>query len=379
MLFGTSALEMALPAVKTLPGSADFTTTVLPYLPQLYALPQQIVARVNDVDALKELYVSTNPLMTSLAFALAIVPIVFIISEANKNYSQIDRLWSILPVLHNSHYALWAHVNGLPTQRLDNVMAVSVLWGARLTFNYWRKGGYQIGSEDYRWEIVKDFVGPFWMVIFNIVFISLLQSLLLFVITTPTYVLLLVSRLTGNELSTYDNFFSKFIFLLVLLEFFADHQQWNFHLAKALYRKTAKIPNTYTYTREQLDRGFNTSGLWAYSRHPNFLAEQGVWVALYQWCCCESSTYINWTFAGAFGYLILFQASTWLTELLSARKYPEYVVYQKRVGRFLPKVATKGMDSLCTKEVKAEERKPEEKETKVDGKGGKGKVETKRR
>lgn len=23
----------------------------------------------------------------------------------------------------------------------------------RLTFNYWRKGGYQIGSEDYRWYV----------------------------------------------------------------------------------------------------------------------------------------------------------------------------------------------------------------------------------
>lgn len=24
---------------------------------------------------------------------------------------------------------------------------------ARLTFNYWRKGGYEIGSEDYRWFV----------------------------------------------------------------------------------------------------------------------------------------------------------------------------------------------------------------------------------
>ena len=33
-------------------------------------------------------------------------------------------------------------------------------------------------------------------------------------------------------------------------------------------------------------------------------------------------------------YLILFQSSTWLTEKLSAEKYPEYKIYQQRVGKF---------------------------------------------
>ena len=176
MLFGTSSIDTALPAIKTLPGAADFSRTVLPYLPQLYALPQQVFAHTNDFEALQELYVSTNPLITALGFALALAPVVLVISEINKNYSQIDRLWSILPVLYNSHYDLWAHLNGLPTRRLDHVMALSILWGARLTYNYWRKGGYKIGSEDYRWNYIKDYVGPFWMFVFNVTFISLGQS-----------------------------------------------------------------------------------------------------------------------------------------------------------------------------------------------------------
>lgn len=136
--------------------------------------------------------------------------------------------------------------------------------------------------------------------------------------------------------------------MLVLVEFFADQQQWNYHSAKDRYKKTAKVPKDYGYTREQLDRGFNTSGLWAWSRHPNFAAEQAVWIALYQWACWESQTYVNWCFAAAFSYLILFQASTWLTELLSAQKYPEYKIYQERVGKFLPKVGTASMDGHKT-------------------------------
>ncbi|KAF2476936.1 DUF1295-domain-containing protein [Lindgomyces ingoldianus] len=350
-------LELAVPVLKTLPECADFTKTVSPFLPQLYALPQQIFDRINDLGALRELYTSTNPLITALAFSLFLAGVVLIVSEANRNYSQVDRLWSIIPVVYNCHYALWAHLVGLRSQRLDHVMAVSILWGARLTFNYWRKGGYSVGSEDYRWEYVKNYAGPTWMFIFNIGFISLGQCLLLFAITSPTYILLLTSRLTPDTMSTYDNLFSRLMFFLVLVEFFADQQQWTFYLARTKYRATAKLPKDQKFTREQLDRGFNTTGLFAWSRHPNFAAEQAVWVCLYQWCCCETFTYMNWTFAGAMGYLLLFQASTWFTEWISTRKYPEYKVYQQRVGKFLPRLITRGMDEVKKPEENAKEGK----------------------
>ena len=109
-----------------------------------------------------------------------------------------------------------------------------------------------------------------------------------------------------------------------------------YHSAKKEYQETAKVPKEFN--QEALDRGFNTSGLWAYSRHPNFAAEQSGWVLLYGWSCWVTQTYYNWSIIGAVAYLILFQASTWFTELISARKYPEYKEYQKRVGKFLPKL-----------------------------------------
>ena len=169
-------MDMALPLVKTLPECADYFKTVEPFLPQYYDLPHKVAAHITDPQALKALYVNTNPLMTALAFAtMFVTPIVLAVSEINRNYSQVDRLWSLLPAIYNVHYAVWAHLNGLPTMKLDHVMAVSIIWGARLTFNYWRKGGYQVGSEDYRWNIVKDYVGP-GMFIFNVTFISLGQN-----------------------------------------------------------------------------------------------------------------------------------------------------------------------------------------------------------
>ncbi len=94
------------------------------------------------------------------------------------------------------------------------------------------------------------------------------------------------------------------------------------------------------YNQDDLDRGFVVSSLWAWSRHPNFAAEQAIWVALYQWSCWETNSYLNWTGFGALSYLILFQASTWFTELVSSGKYAEYEEYQRRVSKFIPSLGT---------------------------------------
>lgn len=326
---------MALPVIRSIAECTDYSKTVLPYIAQLYDLPQQIFENITNLQALKVLYVSTNPLISAFAFSLFLFPIFLVVSEINRNYSQVDRCWSILPTLYNAHFTAYAHATGLSTRRLDMLLLFSTFWSARLTYNYWRKGGYSIGSEDYRWDVLKEYISPPLFFIFNVVFISLAQSILLFLVATPTYVLLLSTKSTPAW-TTADVVFSRAWGFLVFLAFYADGQQWTYHSAKKEYQETAKVPKGFD--QETLDRGFNTTGLWAYSRHPNFAAEQSVWVLLYGWSCWVTQTYYNWSIIGAVAYLILFQASTWFTELISARKYPEYKEYQKRVGKFLPKL-----------------------------------------
>lgn len=166
---------MALPSVKTLVECGQYDTSFEPFLPQLYALPQQIWASIGDLGALKDIYLNTNPAMSGLGLSIAMMPVFFIVAEVNKNYSQVDRVWSILPALFNLHYAFWARANGLETERLNSVAVFSVAWSVRLTYNYWRKGGYEIGSEDYRWELIKKYIGSFGFLLLNIFFISTVQ------------------------------------------------------------------------------------------------------------------------------------------------------------------------------------------------------------
>lgn len=124
----TMAASLPLPVVARLYDCSSFTDTVLPYLPQLKTLPTLLFESWNDLDALKTIYLTTNPLIFGFAFSLFLAPVFLLVSEVNKNYSQVDRMWSLLPTIYNVHYCLWAHYNGLNTMRLDNLVAFSVVW-----------------------------------------------------------------------------------------------------------------------------------------------------------------------------------------------------------------------------------------------------------
>lgn len=112
----------------------------------------------------------------------------------------------------------------------------------------------------------------------------------------------------------------------------------DFHNAKAAYLKSAKLPTNSEYTQEDLDRGFNVSGLWSLSRHPNLAAEQAIWITLYNWAAIQSQSPFNWTIVGTISYVLIFWGSTPLTERISSGKYPQYAEYQQLVGRFTPGV-----------------------------------------
>src|SRR5437588_3198755 len=121
------ATTMALPAVSSFEECADFYKTVVPYIPQLYDLPQQLLNAYSNPQELKAIYIATNPIITAAALGAFLCPISWLLSEVNKNYSQIDRIWSILPAIYIGHYALYAHMVGLETERLDNLATCFII------------------------------------------------------------------------------------------------------------------------------------------------------------------------------------------------------------------------------------------------------------
>jgi steroid 5-alpha reductase family enzyme len=142
-----------------------------------------------------------------------------------------------------------------------------------------------------------------------------------------------------------------------VIETLADQQQWSFQKAKRIYKETAQPP--FGYTPSDLDRGFVVTGLWSWSRHPNFACEQAIWVALYQWSCFATDTLYNWSGVGALGYLALFQGSTIFTESITAGKYPEYKEYQRLVAKFVPGLGAFSVSGMNSAVLGSEEKKDE--------------------
>jgi len=230
-------------------------------------------------------------------------------------------------------------------------LTLSLFLQCRLTFNYWRKGGYTVGSEDYRWcvsgafkihvrvidvtrPIIRGAIPRWAFFVFNCTFISFMQSFLLMAFASfPVYTILLASKLQPEITAADDAFFALEIGL-ILSEWISDGQQWKYQTAKHQYQKDAKLPSGFK--QADLDRGFITSGMWAYVRHPNFAAEQTIWFLLYTWSCFATNVMYNWTFAGVGSLVMLFMGSTWLTELITGGKYPEFAEYKKQVGCFFP-------------------------------------------
>ena len=119
----------SLPDVRTVSDCTSFSRVVIPFLPSVASLPAQLLEAGKDVEKIKTVYVSTNPLVTAAAFALVLSVVFLIASEVTRNNSQVDRSWSIIPVVYNGHYAIWARMAGLPTKRLDSIAILSVFWG----------------------------------------------------------------------------------------------------------------------------------------------------------------------------------------------------------------------------------------------------------
>lgn len=284
------------------------------------------------MELLEKLYLLLPPaVIVSLHVAVAFILLTFTVSTATQNYSQVDKLWSVLPpvfacILVNDARTLLMAI-------------VAVIWGTRLTYNFARRGGYAWppweGEEDYRWEYIRR--GHFWKPLsnpvvwhtFNLLFISIYQIVLLYLIAAPSVVAHMVAR-SGepSPLTAVDAAAAFLVLLCVWIESVADQQQYAFQTQKYGLKK-AKKQLTGDYAK-----GFCTSGLFSIVRKPNYAAEQAVWISYYLFSI--SIDPLNWCIVGCILLCLLFQGSGWLTEKMSMEKYPAYREYRRQVPLYVP-------------------------------------------
>jgi len=259
----------------------------------------------------------------------------FVAGEISRNNSQMDKLWSVLPIAY-----VWViAAMGEFRWRLIIIAVIVTLWGARLTYNFAKKGAYSIkfwsGEEDYRWVYLrkqKGFQNKFVWGIFDLLFISIFQNVVVLGITLPA----LGIMSSDAPLNILDVAAALLMAGALLYEVVADRQQNAFQTKKYEYlnsgKKLEELPEPY-------NRGFNVTGLWARSRHPNYIGEQMIWISLYLFTISAGVAHFgvfHWTIFGAGLLVLIFVGSSRMAEGISVKKYKEYPEYQRQVFKYLP-------------------------------------------
>jgi len=253
------------------------------------------------------------PLIVVALTAAGVCLFTWITSLVTGEHSWVDRLWSIVPVVY---VWIFAGFTGLSDPRLVVMAVLVTLWGARLTFNFARKGGYT-GTEDYRWAILRGRMKRWQFELFNLFFIVLYQNAILVLITLAAF----TAYENQGGFGVLDVLVAALFVVLLVGETVADQQQWVFHRAKAAGATDAR---------------FLTTGLWKFSRHPNFFFEQAQWWTLFLFGAVAAGSLLQWTVLGPLLLTLLFVGSTIFTESITRSKYPEYADYQARTSPIVP-------------------------------------------
>jgi len=241
---------------------------------------------------------------------ISLLTILWLISVFIKNVSIVDIFWGMGFLFINIYYFLAS--DEFYTRKIILLVLVT-LWALRLSiYLAWRNIGK---GEDYRYQEFRKKYGEerYWWVSFFQVF--LLQGILIVLVSLP---LLATNFETQNDyLNLFDYLAILFWVIGFIFESAGDYQLSKFKMNP---NNKGKVLNT---------------GLWKYTRHPNYFGDTMVWWA-YAIFSIVSQNY--WSFIGSIimTLLIVKVSGVALLEKSLKDKKLEYLEYIRKTNSFFP-------------------------------------------
>jgi steroid 5-alpha reductase family enzyme len=256
--------------------------------------------------------ISWHPLWKLFAANLVGMFVLFLFARLSRNSSFFDAYWSVAPPLFLVYLI---PLDAQPGWNFRQILVFSAvfIWAIRLTLNWARHwGGFSM--EDFRYIELKKGGGlKGFLVDFSA--IHFFPALMVFAICLPLYPA--VAEYSG-DITVFDLLAFTVALCGVILETVADEQM---HAFKRRIKKPSE---------------FMRSGVWAYSRHPNYFGEWLFWVGVFLMGLSANPAYY-WTGFGLFVLLSMFLgASIPMMEKRMIGKRPDYAAYQKKVSAFIP-------------------------------------------
>jgi steroid 5-alpha reductase family enzyme len=264
-----------------------------------------------------------HPISVALVADVVATVIIFGLSMVLANSSLYDPYWSVIPPVVAIAWAVSAPA-GLPSGAQVRQVIVLVLvlaWAIRLTAN-WAIGWSGLNHEDWRYVGIREGLPqgvPWWLASFT--GIQLMPTLVVFAGMLSLWPALGAPR---HSFGVLDVVATVVTGAAILLETQADRQ-------------------LHAFTRVPANRGLSVErGLWAWSRHPNYLGEITFWWGLWLFGLAAAPSWW-WTVAGPLVMVVLFETTSIpMMEKRSLGRRPEYAKYQARVARLLPLRLSRG-------------------------------------
>ncbi len=241
--------------------------------------------------------------------------VIFIFSYLYRNSSFYDPYWSVAPLFIVVYFAIIGlDTPGTDSLRIYLLIALIFFWGCRLTYN-WARGWQGLHHEDWRYVDLQQSTGRwYWAVSF--LGIHLLPTILVFLGCLP---LVSAMLLPGKGINLIDLFATLFTLGAILIEAVSDEQ------LRAFVKSKRKPGETLT------------TGLWAYSRHPNYVGETSFWWGLFFFALAADFN-AWWTIIGPLGMTLLFNfISIPMIDKRMLKRRENYAEVMKRIPRFLPR------------------------------------------
>lgn len=254
-----------------------------------------------------------HPIPVALFGDVAATIVVFCFSVTAGNSSVYDPYWSVAPPA----IALWfsfVPMSGFaPVPRIVVVDLLVLLWGGRLTYNWYRQWR-GLAHEDWRYVDLRHRHGrTYWLVSF--VGIHLFPTILTFLGSLSLYPALAAGT---SAFGWLDGLAVIVTAGAIWTEAAADNQLRNFV-------RTSPPPDAL------MDRG-----LWAYSRHPNYFGEIMFWWGLWLFGMSADADFW-WTVVGpvAITLLFVFVSIPMMEKRMTARR-PRFEEHRSRVSMLVP-------------------------------------------
>ena len=299
--------------------SAPTKTRDLAIIGGVYLLVLAATAGLAQLDAFAEplavlaASVDLEPsLVLGLALDLAATVAVFAFSVLLRNASTYDAYWSVAPIALVGFWFVPAIGEADPV-RLALVAALVTWWGVRLTYS-WARGWPGLHHEDFRYVDLRKKTGVFYPVV-NLLGIHVFPTLQVFLGMLPVHAV----AMSAAPLGPLDGVALLVTAAAIATEQVADRQLHEYKRRKA---------------RGEAGPVLNT-GLWAWSRHPNYLGEMGFWWGLALFAVAVHADW--WHLSGAFAITVMFVfVSLPMIEGRHRQRRPEYESLAAR-GVLLPR------------------------------------------